>query len=127
MSLLEFLADLATDVELMSAFRSAPHSVLTARHLSEEEQRLILSGDPIALRWAVAAAAEAGAPDVMPPHHPAPDEYPKPPAEPPDVFPKPPGQPPGGPPAPDVMPPHHPAPDVFPKPPGQPPGGPPMP
>lgn len=57
MKLLEFMADLATDAELMSAFRRAPASVLRARRLSEQDQQLLLSGDPIALRSALAAAA----------------------------------------------------------------------
>lgn len=148
MSLLEFLAELATDTELMSAFRRAPRAVLSARNLNDEEQRAILSGDPIALRWAVAAAAEterqpsadsryterkdAGDPPDVPPLLLEP---------PPNVFPKPPGEPPGPQPMPDVMPPHHPGPpspnvypppgplpkpipNVFPKPPGRPPGEP---
>ncbi len=57
MKLLHFLADLATDTELMSAFRNAPGEVLRTRGLREQDQILLLSGDPIALRMAVAAAA----------------------------------------------------------------------
>jgi uncharacterized protein (UPF0218 family) len=58
MKLLEFLADLATDTEFMSAFRTAPQAVLRARGLSETDQLLLLSGDPVGLREAVAAEAE---------------------------------------------------------------------
>ena len=57
MKLLHFLADLATDTELMSQYRNAPGAVLRAQGLSEQDQVLLLSGDPIRLREAVAAAA----------------------------------------------------------------------
>jgi Tetrapyrrole (Corrin/Porphyrin) Methylases len=72
MKLLDFLADLATDNELMSAFRNAPRAALRARGLSEQDQVLLLSGNPIALRAAVAAAAFP--PSVMMEEFPKPDE-----------------------------------------------------
>lgn len=72
MKLLDFLADLATDNELMSQFRTAPLAALRARGLSERDQTLLLSGDPIALRSAVADAARPAA--VMMEEFPKPDE-----------------------------------------------------
>jgi hypothetical protein len=59
MKILDFLADLATDAELMSTFRSAPRAVLSARGFNEQEQSLLLCGDPVAVRKAVAAEADA--------------------------------------------------------------------
>lgn len=56
MKLLRFLADLATDEKLMYAFRIAPHEVSSTYHLSEEEERLLLAGDPIAIARAVETA-----------------------------------------------------------------------
>lgn len=61
MKLLEFLATLATDADLMSAFRKSPNAALNRAGLSEEEQRAILSGDPVALRQAVYAERAAAA------------------------------------------------------------------
>ncbi len=55
MQLLEFLASLATDPQLMSAFRSSPHETLSRLSLSAEDQRALLAGDPVALRQAVFA------------------------------------------------------------------------
>ena len=53
MKMLEFLTSLATDTELMSAFRKSPHAALNSAGLSEEDQRALLAGDPVALRQAV--------------------------------------------------------------------------
>jgi hypothetical protein len=55
MKMLEFLTSLATDTELMSAFRKSPHAALNSAGLSEEDQRALLAGDPVALRQAVYA------------------------------------------------------------------------
>ncbi len=55
MKILEFLASLATDTELMAAFRASPHAALNRAGLNEEDQRAILGGDPVALRQAVYA------------------------------------------------------------------------
>ena len=55
MKLLEFLASLATDAELMSAFRRSPHETLSRLSLTAEDQRALLAGDPVALRQAVFA------------------------------------------------------------------------
>ena len=109
MKLLEFLADLATDTQLMSAFRTAPRAVLSARGLDETDQALLLSGDPIALRTAMAAESGAqprwierspGAPsmELFPPNpNPMPEEFPRPEEFPmPEEFPPPkprPGEP----------------------------------
>ena len=100
MKILEFLAELATDADLMSAFRSAPHAVLSARGLSEQDQSLLLCGDPVALRKAVAAEAGAGraaskraerspGPPSMELWSPEPEPSPKPPAPMPEEFPAP--------------------------------------
>ncbi len=95
MKLLEFLADLATDAELMSAFRRAPATVLRTRNLSEQDQHLLLSGDPIALRAALAAATARTAHSAglqtgsaMLEEFPRPDE-PEEPEEPEEAFPAP--------------------------------------
>lgn len=53
MKLLEFLASLATDTDLMSEFRKSPQAALNRAGLSEEDQRTILAGDPVTLRTAV--------------------------------------------------------------------------
>ncbi|MFZ0340139.1 MAG: SAM-dependent methyltransferase [Terracidiphilus sp.] len=55
MKLLDFLASLATDPNLMSAFRKSPHATLNNAGLNEQDQRTILGGDPVALRQAVFA------------------------------------------------------------------------
>ena len=55
MTLLEFLAALATDTTLMSEFRRSPHETLNSRNVTAEDQRALLAGDPIALRRAVYA------------------------------------------------------------------------
>jgi Tetrapyrrole (Corrin/Porphyrin) Methylases len=55
MKLLEFLASLATDTELMSAFRRSPHETLSRLGVTAEDQRALLAGDPVALRQAVFA------------------------------------------------------------------------
>lgn len=101
MQILEFLAELATDADLMSAFRSAPHAVLSARGFSEQDQSLLLCGDPVTLRKAVAAEAgtrrDAGkwaerspGPPSMELWSPQPDDpSPKPPAPMPEEFPPP--------------------------------------
>jgi hypothetical protein len=100
MKILEFLAELATDADLMSAFRSAPHAVLSARGLSEQDQSLLLSGDPVALRKAVSAEAGAGraatqraerspGPPSMELWSPGPEPSPKPPEPMPEEFPPP--------------------------------------
>jgi len=61
MKLLEFLASLATDTDLMAAFRKSPHAALNLAGLSEEDQRTILAGDPVTLRNAVYAERNAAA------------------------------------------------------------------
>ena len=122
MKILEFLAELATDTEVMCAYRNDPHTVLCARGLSEPDQRLLLSGDPIALRMAVAAAAatqrsagrwrgKSPGPPNMEMFSPNPDapeavpeEFPSPPAAPPPVPPEEFPSPPPPPPPPDVRP-----------------------
>lgn len=97
MKLLEFLASLATDTDLMSAFRKSPQAALNLAGLSEEDQRTILAGDPVTLRNAVYAERNAATrlatgevasdakPEVWPdPHpeeinvHPPPPPPPKP-------------------------------------------------
>ncbi len=55
MQILEFLAELATDTEVMSAFRNAPEAVLRARCISEQDRLLLLSGDPMAISSVVTA------------------------------------------------------------------------
>ena len=55
MKLLDFLASLATDPNLMSAFRKSPYAALNSAGLNEQDQRTILGGDPVALRQAVFA------------------------------------------------------------------------
>jgi hypothetical protein len=99
MKLLEFLSSLATDTDLMSAFRKSPQAALNSAGLNESEQRVLLAGDPVALRQAVFAEKEMAA------HSPtgravvmaSPDEWPPPPKPPamPDEWPppKPPGMP----------------------------------
>jgi len=125
MRLLEFLADLATDTELMSAFRTDPQAALRARGLSETDQLLLLSGDPIALRSAVAAQAASqrqwierspGPPSMemfpkpTPEPGPMPEEFPAPPRPMPEEFPPPKPTEPG------PMPEEFPTPEVFPGP-----------
>ncbi len=90
MKLLDFLASLATDPNLMSAFRKSPHAALNSAGVNEQDQRTILGGDPVALRQAVFAeqtkaageptgeirAAEPkyfGPPEPQPPHKPGPE------------------------------------------------------
>lgn len=91
MTILDFLASLATDTELMSAFRRDPEASMRARGLDEQARKLLLSGDPLALRRAVyAERATAGSPErpeltsvhPPPPHpgpEPSPEEWPGPP------------------------------------------------
>jgi hypothetical protein len=50
MKLLDFLVELATNSDLMSHFRKAPRETLNAAGLSEDEQQVVLAGDPVALR-----------------------------------------------------------------------------
>jgi len=59
MTLLEFLASLATDTEFMSAFRRSPQAAFAGAGLSADDQRAILDGDPVALRQAVYAESFA--------------------------------------------------------------------
>lgn len=98
MTLLEFLASLATDTSLMSAFRKSPHATLSTLGLAAEDQQALLTGDPVALRKAVFAeqalaahlskgGVEAGAkPELI--HPPARPEVIPPPAR-PEVIPPP--------------------------------------
>jgi Tetrapyrrole (Corrin/Porphyrin) Methylases len=104
MRLVDFLTSLATDTELMAAFRKSPGATLSSTGLSAEQQRLLLAGDPVALSQAVSAEGEMAAhsrsagvaamakPDVWPPPKPEPplDVWPPPK---PDVWPPPPGPP----------------------------------
>ena len=46
MKLLEFLSSLATDTDLMSAFRKSPQAALNSAGLNESEQRVLLAGGP---------------------------------------------------------------------------------
>lgn len=100
MKLLDFLAELATDAELMSAFRSAPDAVLCSRGFNERERFLLLSGDPVRLRKAVAAEAgvqrdpcqtneRSAGPPSMELWSPEPGPSPQPPAPTPEEFPPP--------------------------------------
>jgi hypothetical protein len=59
MKLLEFLSSLATDSEVMSAFRKSPDAAFLSAGLSAEDQKLLLAGDPVALRHAIFAEREA--------------------------------------------------------------------
>jgi Tetrapyrrole (Corrin/Porphyrin) Methylases len=89
MKLLEFLASLATDTELMSAFRRSPHETLNKLGLTQEDQQALLAGDPVAMRYAVYAERATGEvraenkpemappppkPDAMPMEAPPPDK-----------------------------------------------------
>jgi len=128
MKLLEFLASLATDTELMSAFRTSPQAALNCAGLSEEDQRLLLAGDPVTLRQAVYAEravvahspggrVEAEKPEVWPSPHPPgpkPEVWPPPTPDPTpeEILIHPPPPPPPGP-KPEVWPP--PTPDPTPE------------
>jgi hypothetical protein len=94
MNVLDFLAKLATDTELMSAFRSSPLEALSRAGLTAEDQQLLLAGDPIALRRAVYAekAKSASLPVAKAKAEEAPVLFPSPPppSEPPVLFPTPP-------------------------------------
>lgn len=104
MRLVDFLTSLATDTELMAAFRKSPGAALSSTDLSAEQQRLLLAGDPVALSQAVSAEREIAAhsptagveamakPDVWPPPKPGPPADVWPPPK-PDVWPPPPGPP----------------------------------
>jgi hypothetical protein len=74
MKMLEFLASLATDPELMSAFRRSPHETLNRLNLTADDQRALLAGDPVALRQAVfteqAMAAHEATGEVKAPNSP---------------------------------------------------------
>jgi len=134
MKLLDFLASLATDTEVMSAFRRSPQSTLNSAGLSPEDQQLLLAGDPVALRQAVIAERpvtaqapieKAEEPMVFPAPPPPP---PPPPCDEPMVFPPPPPPPPPPVDEPMVFPPPPPPPPppddevmVFPPPPPPPP------
>jgi Tetrapyrrole (Corrin/Porphyrin) Methylases len=108
MKLLEFLASLVTDTDLMSEFRRSPHAALNSAGLSVEDQRALLEGDPVALRQAVYAEASATGqslpsgtpraatppmPEKVPPppapeKHPSPEKYPSPEKHPPPPMPE---------------------------------------
>jgi hypothetical protein len=85
MKLIEFLASLATDTEVMSGFRRSPQSILSSAGLSVEDQEMILAGDPVALRQAVyterAAVAHAAGGNVE--SEAKPEVWPEPPPPPP--------------------------------------------
>jgi len=55
MKILQFLTDLVTDTELMAAYRRSPEATLSSAGLTEQEQQLLLAGDPLAIRHAVNA------------------------------------------------------------------------
>jgi len=99
MKLLEVLALLATDTEFMSAFRASPHDALSRSGLNSEDQRVLLGGDPVALRQALfaeqatAASGPAGEmnaeqlpffgrPETPPSPQPGPEPGPQPPPPP---------------------------------------------
>ncbi len=134
MKLLEFLSSLATDTDLMSAFRKSPQAALNSAGLREEDQRALLAGDPVALRKAVLAerAVVADSPTSQLESGAQPEVFPEPPPPPPpptreleakpEVWPEPPPPPPPS--KPDPMPelttvhpppPHPPRPDPMPE------------
>jgi hypothetical protein len=100
MKMLRFLASLATDTELMQRFRTSPLETLRKSGLSMEHQEMLLNGNPIALREALAIEqmqstksvplsevptrthAQAEKPEMFPP--------PSQPDEKPEMFPPPP-------------------------------------
>lgn len=89
MKLLEVLALLANDSEFMAAFRASPHDALSRSGLNSEDQRVLLGGDPVALRQAifVEQAFVAGAPagEIKagePPYFGRPEPPPPPPPQP---------------------------------------------
>jgi hypothetical protein len=104
MKLLEFLSSLATDTELMSAFRKSPYETLNTLGLTADDQRAILAGDPVGLRktvfaeQAIAARLSNGQakgeikPEFMPPPPAVPEIMPPPPV-PPEFMPPPPAPP----------------------------------
>ena len=100
MKLIEFLASLATDTGLMSAFRKSPQATLNSACLSEEDQRLLLEGNPLSIRQAVFAertmTPTGGGekpmffpPPGQEPPSPPPGQEPQPPGEKPMFFPPP--------------------------------------
>lgn len=52
-SLTDFLLDLAQDPQKAQAFKEKPKEVMAEAGLSEEDQELLLSGDPQAIKEAI--------------------------------------------------------------------------